>query len=34
MTDPVLRAARPLTLMIRPQPTATMPGATAWAHRR
>src|SRR6202042_395584 len=34
MTDPVLRAARPLTLTIRPQPAATMPGATAWAHRR
>jgi hypothetical protein len=34
MTEPVLRAARPLTLMIRPQPAATMSGATAWAHRR
>src|ERR1700722_530982 len=34
ITDPVLRAARPLTLMIRPQPAAIMPGATAWAHRR
>jgi hypothetical protein len=34
MIDPVLRAASPLTLMIRPQPASTMPGATAWAHRR
>jgi hypothetical protein len=34
MTDPVLKAARPLTLMIRPQPASTTPGATAWTHRR
>src|SRR4051794_4646484 len=34
MTEPVWRAARPLTLMMRPQPWAIIPGATSRAQRR
>src|SRR3954471_18842983 len=33
-TEPVWRAANPLTLTIRPQPDAAMNGATARAQRR
>src|SRR3954447_1794231 len=33
-TEPVWRAARPLTLTIRPHPEAAMNGATARAQRR
>ena len=33
-TEPVWRAANPLTLTIRPQPEATINGATARAQRR
>ena len=34
IVEPVLRAASPLTLMIRPHSGSTMPGATACAHLR
>ena len=34
MADPTERAPRPEMLMMRPQPWATMWGATAWAQRR